>query len=390
MKFFSKHFGVFELVLIFLLIPIFYYLTNLVQTDIEVHARLIKEYALGNQTFQINFLYYFTVYFLSFFTAKTSALLLVSVYVLSTITFLKYYLVKRIIISEIDTPKFKIEKIASIFSFLLLFSFSLPSILINYNLYYILSFTPNVWHNSTTIFVMPFSILLFWLSAKQITEYKKSRLYWITILIMLNIFIKPSFIFVYIAIYPMIMFKKHFISRMFWINMIPILLSIILISTEYYLIYKSDIGDTDDSSIIICFFKYYYIFGKANGIFDIFLIIFTTIVSSFLFPIIVLVKNKSLLREEIVQFALSLVVFSIIIGVTFCETGARSMDGNFLWQNYITSFILFFVCVIQLLKIIKLNNFEFKAYKLEIISLLLHFIACIIYFIKIINTDLYL
>jgi len=47
-------------------------------------------------------------------------------------------------------------------SFTLLFVFSLPSVQVFTNkFYYLGQFTPNVWHNSTTIFLMPFALLLF-------------------------------------------------------------------------------------------------------------------------------------------------------------------------------------------------------------------------------------
>ena len=96
MKFFDKTIGLFEITLIALLILIYYYFTFVISTDITLHAQFIKDYAYGNKPFQVNFLYYFTVYLLSFFSSKSSALLVVSVYVLVAMTFLKYFIVKKI------------------------------------------------------------------------------------------------------------------------------------------------------------------------------------------------------------------------------------------------------------------------------------------------------
>ena len=389
MNFFSKTIGYFECVLIVLLTSIYYYLTFIVHTDIELHAQFIKDYAYGNKPFQVNFLYYLTVYLFSFFSCKTSSLLVISVYVLSAITFAKYYIVKIIFIKETQNSKSNIAVSTSLLSFLLLFSFSLPSYLVGTNYNYLLRFSPNVWHNSTTIFVMPFVILLFWLSIKQITEYKRKRLYILTILIILNVLVKPSFIFVYVLVYPVFLFNKYYFNKLFWINVIPIIISIILIVIEYLLIFNSSDQSNDESTVVIDFFYYYKVWGGAKNTLDILLMLVSALISSFLFPIVLLLKNRQILKERMVQFSLLAMIVSFLISITLCETGARSFDGNFIWQNYMVSFLLFFVCTLQLLKLTNNTSRNIKAYTVEIIALLFHFFALIYYFSKIITTETY-
>ena len=90
MKFFSKNFGIFDVIVIIFLISIFNHLTYVVTTDIPLHAQFIKSYTDGNMPFQVNFLYYYTVYAISFHSNNLSILLFVSIYVLAFITFYKY------------------------------------------------------------------------------------------------------------------------------------------------------------------------------------------------------------------------------------------------------------------------------------------------------------
>ncbi len=372
-----------------LLVIIFYYFSFIIPTDIPLHAQFIKDYAYGNKPFQVNFLYYITVYALSFFSSKTSALLVISVYVLSAITFFKYNIVKKIINSEMANTTLNTNNISSLTAFLLLFCFSLPSILILQNYYYLLHFPANVWHNSTTIFAMPFVILLFWTSLQQLTEFKQKRLFWISVLIVLNILIKPSFVFVYILAYPLLLLKKHKLSKLFWINLTPILISFVLILIEYYFIFESKPEQTTNATIVIDFFHYLKVWGQAQSVLDILKIISSTLLSGFLFPILLLTKNKQLLKLDMIQFALISVTVGVLISYTFCETGDRAFDGNFLWQNYMSTFLLFMVCAIQLLKLVSKNPNGFKAYRIETIAFLLHFMATIVYFSKIISTQSY-
>ncbi len=383
MKIFNKNIGIFELLLFLVLVVIFYFGTFVINTDIQLHAQFIKDYAYGNKAFPVNFLYYLTVYTASFFASKTSALLVVSVYILAIATFAKYYIVKSIFYKEVLLNTINGERTASILATLLLFSFSLPSLMVKNDFYYLLSSPPNVWHNSTTIFAMPFVVLLFWLSWKQLQIFSGQRMVWIGILIVLNVLIKPSFLFVYLIIYPILLLKKFKFSKLFWINIIPLIIASLLIITEYYLIYLGN-ESTDKNSVEINFFFFIKTWAAGENVL---LVLFLAILSSLLFPIVVLLKNRSLLKSDMVQFAVACCVLSLIIANTFSESGTRVNDGNFLWQSIMSSFLLFFVCIFQVAKLASSKGW--KSVYLEVSVLGLHVAAGILYFSKIILTDSY-
>ena len=388
MNLFKKTIGLFEIVLLIVLIFIYYYLTYHIKTDIPAHAQLIKGYTSNSNPFPVNFLYYFVVYLLGFFSSEYSVLLIVSVYILVFATFFKYFIVKKIIYSELSKSFKNIEVISTVSSFLMIFAFSLPSILIFKGLYYKYNFPPNVWHNSTTIFVMPFVVLLFWTSLKQLKGFQVKRLFLITVLIVLNALVKPSFLFVYLLAYPILLFEKYLFSKLFWINLIPIIIALLLIIAEYYFIYSGPKTE-DNSSVAISFF---YIFNNINVELNwiyITIILTSTIVSGYFFPIVLLLKNRALFKVEMIRFALICAFFGQIISNTFYETGARALHGNFYWQNFMCSFLLFFVCVLQLLKLISANQNSWKKYRIEISVFCLHFLSGIIYFFKIIVTSDY-
>lgn len=384
-KFFSNDIGFFDLVVGMLLIVVFYFMSFVVSTDIPLHAQFIKDYAYGNKPFQVNFLYYLTVYTFAFFAKTTSALLVVSVYVLAAATFAKYLLAKKIILSRIVNSTI-ITRVVSIACLFLLLCFSLPTILYySHNFYYLLSYPSNVWHNSTTIFVMPFALLLYWLSVQQFTDHKNSRLPYITILVILNVLIKPSFLFVYLIIFPFLLLKRYKLGKYFWLNILPLAIAALLIAIEYYYIFVLNESGSS-GKVVISYFHFINTWAANGDMLYICAILLSTLVSSFLFPMVVLVKNQSLLKEYNVQFAVWGVFLALIIANIFAETGARASDGNFLWQSFICTFILFFICLFHLVRMWSADSRGWKAYLFEITAFTLHVLAGLFYFVKIWST----
>ena len=86
--------------------------------------------------------------------------------------------------------------------------------------YFLGKVSPNIWHNSTTIFLMPFAILLFWKSYQVLSGTQKENTLLISMLVILNVFIKPSFFFVYVSVFPILLLFQFGISRSFFIKLI--------------------------------------------------------------------------------------------------------------------------------------------------------------------------
>ncbi len=385
MNFFQKKVGYFDLIILFIIIYLFYNFAFTIPTDIQLHAQLIVDYIDNKKPFQVNFFYYFTVYLFSFFSSNLDTLLVISVYILSTAVFAKFYLVKRLFIKHIN---FLSVTRASIYSAILIFCFSIPILFFFTDFYYLLNFPPNVWHNSTTIFVMPFVIMLFWLSIEQIENYNKKRLLLMSLLILINVIIKPSFLFVYVIVYPLFLLKKYKLNDpLFWINLTPIIFCFILIFLEYFLIFKI-IGNTNkNSSVVIDFFHFFKLFSNNFNVFFIFII---SLLSSLLYPIFLIIVKKNVLKKTHFSFSLLSMIVSIILSITLSETGDRENDGNFLWQAIICSFLLFFSSTFELLSNTTSDNkMELKKFYPVFAILFLHFISGIVYFIYIFTSNVY-
>ena len=120
----------------------------------------------------------------------------------------------------------------------LIFVFSIPVGLFLSKSYYLGYFPANVWHNSTTMFVMPFAITLFLLSIQQLQHYSSKRFWWILVFILLNAFAKPSYLFIYFIVFPLFALYKYKLTPIFFKQIAPIFVGVIFVLIEYLLIYQ--------------------------------------------------------------------------------------------------------------------------------------------------------
>jgi hypothetical protein len=164
---------------------IFYLILTLpVVTDIQYHVSILQNWINGRSILPATFLYYLTIYAVAFFQNNSQLLLIASAFILAASVTLKFIITRKIIYDSIKES----EKIIyswhwiSIFSLLLILAFSLPAASNNPNWIYIGQIPPNVWHNSTTIFLMPFALLLFWSSYKQLVNPQNNRI-WVLLLL---------------------------------------------------------------------------------------------------------------------------------------------------------------------------------------------------------------
>jgi hypothetical protein len=305
-----------------------------VGTDIQLHSRMVKQIKTNQIALPGNFLYYFIVDKLTFYTKNAQIIQITSALLVSVMVSLKYFISKRII----ATLGLKLTtKEVSVLAFSLLFIFSLPHInyVTNFSRYYLGMLPPNVWHNSTTIMVMPFALLLFWQSTLQLRYHSIKRLYLIAGLIVLNILLKPSFFFVFAAVYPLMLLIQYKISKSFAINLIPVVIGLLLIYVEFVFLFNVQ----TESGIIIEPFKVWGNFMPRDKI----IFIPVAILLSWTFPIGVFVLCRSLIPKLEYIYLTLLALAGIGLYALLMEDNSRRWDANFSWQNIMVGYILFLV-----------------------------------------------
>lgn len=362
----------------------FYFLVENVATDIQGHAYLVRLINQDQAEYSANFFYYFLVNIFSFFSNSKYVLETISCLLMSGSVVTKYALSKFILQNGIKLEKDN-KLLISIFSFLLLFFSAIPDLftLGTINNWYLGKLVPNVWHNSTTIFLMPFALYTFWHLAIKNFDNEKPTLNWNElflggILIILNVIIKPSFLFVFIPIFSVFFLYKYGLKKIYFQKMLPIFIGIFLIIIEYILIYyfkKSGLESKESGIAISSPFEIWSKYISINKIPQ-------SILLSLLFPLYYLLFFfNEFIKDSVLKFASWMYLLGIIISIFIKETGSRMYDGNFFWQNVISLYILILLILRKLLINYFKNKDDFKTL-VGLFIFAIHVISGIAYVIK--------
>jgi hypothetical protein len=328
----NKHFYIF----IFFLAALYYYALLFVfdvKTDIQLHVGVVSDIVEGRD-FPPNFLYFAAVYVAALFQNNYQSLLYGSLIVISLAIAHRFFVTARLFAAEVDPEnrfgENKIQLLSNLIGFCLItaFCFYLPKELGLTKYAYLGQIPPNVWHNSTTIALIPFAFLLYRQSYKLLEKFDLKNLYWIIGLVVLNNLIKPSFFLCFAAVFPLMALMRYKLKKEFFLSLIPVVLGFVLIVLEYIAIYQ-----LGKSSIAVEPFAWWRIYAENIPV---------SILISVAFPLAYLVFYfKRVKNETFLYYAYLLFSVAIIILALFVEKGHRESDGNFFWQTTACNYILF-------------------------------------------------
>jgi hypothetical protein len=329
--------------LFFSLFGIYTYLTFFTLGDMKVHALFAKLMSEGSMPYPGNFIFYGLANIVSFVLALITSVIIVlknitiakiSVsFLMACATVYKFYWTYKDMATACESKKLRWGISLSL---LLIVAIPLPSLFVTGN-WFLGNFMSNTWHNSTTVFLFPFAILLFAASIKQLISFNNRLNLWLLLFVCLNIFIKPSYFFVWICVYPIFLLIKYGISSTFWKGLIPAIIGSLLLLFQYILIYHSAHGFGEESSIIVKPFSGYTLFSPLH-------ILPLSLLFSMLFPITYLIVNvKRIYNNNVFLFTYATFFMSIVIYLLLMETGLRATHGNFYWQIVICSWFCFYI-----------------------------------------------
>jgi hypothetical protein len=329
---------------IIILFALFAYMAFFLCSDFSAHTDFAQEMAEGKRNYPGNFILYGLINFLYpcfkkiFFFVQPFYRSFTLCFILAVAVTYKF----RWTYKHLPECTIKWKRFLLALSFLFIVAIPIPSAFITQN-WYLGNFTPNVWHNSTTILLFPFAIALFAMSIKQLEEYSNSRNLWLLLLVFLNIFIKPSYFFVWICVYPLFLLIEYGFTSKFFKGLLPVIMGVILLFMQYvYIYYYNTSGE--EAAVILKPFQGYRCFAPLS-------LLPWALLSSFLFPIVyIALFFKRLYRNKIFLFVYASLLVAIAIFLLFVETGGRSGHGNFLWQVVICAWLCFFVTFSDWLK----------------------------------------
>lgn len=355
-----------------------------IPTDIQEHNQFLQIY-LEHGKFPVPPLYYFTVFLFTFTgISSTLSFTIGAILVLSLMKVFTY---------SITESYFKSNRyyagLSAILSLILMFLSPLYLPGLDEGKFYLGKFTSSIWHNSTTIFVIPFCILLFFTSVKYI---RHPRLKLIPLIFLYSVCIilsKPSFLFAFIPAFPIIMFFKHRFDKWFYLSIGICIILFGFLLFEKHLIYATSDGfdqliyNDHKSSIIFAPFAVWKHFSSH---------LILSFFESLAFIIFFCVLQFSRIRKSIeLQFSYLMLFFALIIYMLIAEGGARMFHGNFYWQVPICMLLVYMCSIPYVLptksvpsisKIVWSQNLK-RNQKFLLILLGFHFLFGLAYILKI-------
>ncbi len=352
--------------------------------DMHDHAKFARDMCVGKIPYTGNFLVYLLVNVFSFFTAGVKATEMTLCGLLAMAGTYRYYLTLNKIENALDDKRMDWLAVVAAISMLFVFVIPVPGYFLGDYYMYIGTYTPNIWHNSTLLFLFPVALLLFELSFRQLQEFDGKRNYWIFLLIALNLIIKPSYFFVFICVYPLMLLYKYKLKKEFWLGIFPVFLGGILLIGQFIIIYKINTQVIKDTSSVV-FMPFYRNPELREDMINIPISMFF----SLLFPLIYTIINfRKLIQNQLFWYTFLSFVVSVLIFFFISESGPRASHGNFYWQIVITTWLCFFVALLALLKDLKTERKSVK--NIVLLALFgIHTLMGIIYFVRILVTGSY-
>lgn len=258
------------------------------------------------------------------------------------------------------------EPVIVLLSAALTVSFSLPT-----TSWYLGQLPPNVWHNSTTVLLMPFALLLFAAVDDYLRTPRLATILSMVLLVLLNVLAKPSYFFVFAMCFPLMCIRRFGIRRDALLGALPVLAGGALVAAQYLFLY----GGENEASVAL---RPLHVWSNYSPN------ILWSIAASTLFPMTcTLLYWKELKTSLTYQYAALCLIAGIAMMALLSETVEREFDGNFFWQAYVANYLLFLVCASHLLVAFQRDGFEGLRIRLATAAFALHAAAGTAYLLRI-------
>jgi hypothetical protein len=231
--------------------------------------------------------------------------------------------------------------------------------------YYLGTGSPNVWHNPTNNAVKPFAIAIAFLfivvyqmdcsQKKQILkiDFNKQIIYYclFSILILISVFMKPSFIQIFFPAVTIFLLIEAIGSRGEKFKQclkaaLTLLPSILFFAYQYVKLFHSE-GTT---RVIISPFEVWHLWTPS---------IILSLILTLAFPLFVIIQNWSKINHD-KFFALCILslLFGIMEFILFAEDGSQKLAGNFSWGYLLGCSLVWAVSIIYFFKYYAENKTE--------------------------------
>ena len=326
-------------------------------TDIIAHATVARS-LIEDHVWQGHFLYFLAVAILANFDPDLNRLQGAALIIISLSVVLKFAATRKVAFGLLSLDEGRREDqdhltsnvvILAVFS--LVFAFALPPIrewLLQFGILksrdwflYLGNTPPNVWHNSTIIFLMPFAIWLFWNSYLFLEAGESRRLRSVIPLVVVNILAKPSFFLAFAVAFPAMALVRFGLTRRLAQSAGVVLVGGIVLTAQFILVYVFPQGIEQQSGIAFGFLQVWRHYASSIPV---------SLLLSFAFPLtFTLSYYREIKHKLLFHYCLACLATALLIAASLIEEGDRAYDGNFFWQVIVCNYLLFAVCLVEFL-----------------------------------------
>jgi hypothetical protein len=323
--------------LFLLCIPTFWFLAFYVNTDLHHHARFVAE-CIESGIFPIDILFYGSVALFSGFSKDLVVQLWVMVFILAVAVAAKFLVTAGCLqrwtkVESLVLPALGLS---------VLFCLPLPGMH-----WYLGQFPPNVWHNSTTIALMPFAVLLFYHSVRFLETGNTRHLVPTTIYTVLGFLTKPSLFFVFAVIFPLFSLLRVGLGSRFAKSCIPVAIGgvmLVVYSLPIFLSPEYSRASQDWQPSLALGWLDVWRMHSSN--------IPLSILNSLLLPLLFFAcYPRQFLADLKVLYSLAMLAAGLVLFAVVQETGEWGMAGNLSWQNIVCNYLLHCAVMVVFLRI---------------------------------------
>jgi hypothetical protein len=319
-----------------------------VVSDVPVHAEFIIKFA-REHNFPAYSLWYRLVYAFSGFSEDYKYLAYASIVLLALLTAIKYIITYYVIsVNNVNT------KIAALISFALIFVMPVLSyysckgqsgnaICISSVHVYLGNISPNQWHNSTLILAMPFNLLLFYYSVKNIRTEKMYPFLVMGFLSVISILCKPNYALAFLPVLCATILilnikSQQYLNAITKCSLVAVPAILTLVYQWYFTFVHNNFLAPGAKTIIAPFF----VWSNYSPHIPLSLLL------SIAFPLLVL-----LFYFKKIDFYLRLSWLTFLVALSITVTFAEYPNwgaGNYFWGSIAANYVLFLFSIVFLLK----------------------------------------
>ena len=311
-----------------------------IQVDIPLHAREALRLGRG-QALQPHFLYHVALLCVSGFQLRLKVLFGASVVVLALAVLGKMLLSIRIARRQLGhllprSPRSELLLAAGAVS--LAFVHNLPVSTSREVQLAIGEIPPNVWHNPTTIFLMPFALALFHCGLRLLERPDAPLLKRLAWLSALNVLAKPSYFFAFAPSFGILALLRFGVTPRLFRAAAALAAGGVLVAAQAALLARGSGEPGPGVAVSFLFLWHQY---SAN--------LPASFLASMAFPLaFVACDPRAVVRSRIARFAWVGWAVGMVPFLFLVETGERMQHWNFRWQATVCTYLLFLVTLLEL------------------------------------------